>query len=297
MKKFCVISTVKCNLNCGYCYDNTHDDSVVYNQRYIAKSKFSYETIFNMVEKLKTLNYAQIVVTGGEPFLNKEIDFWISATDMLNMPLRILTNATFIKKETLEKIEKHHVVDLSVSLGGVTESTHNKYRGGWTELIKNLDLLKEKHVKIGFSYVLSSESIDEIKAATEFAKYYNASLRLAAVSITQHCGNLNHLDLKNVSEIKWKQMLSTIDDPLLLRDLSFYNAFFNKGLKIHTCGMRTKTVVLDTLGNIKGCFFRDDILYGNILSEPFDTIMNKIPTEKIMDADCFGNHCLTLQNF
>jgi len=62
--------TDRCNLRCTYCMPE--------NVRYVNKKELlSYEEMYRLIHLLSTMGISKIRITGGEPFLRKDIDYFI----------------------------------------------------------------------------------------------------------------------------------------------------------------------------------------------------------------------------
>ncbi len=119
--------TDNCNLRCAHCYQEDYTD----------KSDMSLEELIIIADKLfRTLSQwkkkGDISVTGGEPFIRKDLFFFLEYLDTSRhvSNLDILSNGTMLTNENVERLlplTKLHSVQ--ISLDGASPETHNKIRG------------------------------------------------------------------------------------------------------------------------------------------------------------------------
>ena len=95
-----IVWTVGCNFNCPFCYNK---DIVNGNVEFVPEE--------DIIEFLKTREKLLdgIVITGGEPFLQKDIEDFIKKIKKLGFLVKIDTNGTFPKP--LQKLIDEKLVD------------------------------------------------------------------------------------------------------------------------------------------------------------------------------------------
>ena len=84
--------TSRCNLRCKHCYYIDKD----YSSKEITKERFK-----EILDELNELGIVEINLTGGEPFIRKDIFEIISYIKQKNIALKISTNATLINYNTI----------------------------------------------------------------------------------------------------------------------------------------------------------------------------------------------------
>ena len=60
--------------------------------------------------------------------------------------------------------------------------------------------------------------------------------------------------------------------------------------------MGTQGLVIDADGAVYPCFHRHDLLAGNLMHDPWETIVKRLRNmgEPLLGAPCFGEHCLSM---
>lgn len=91
--------TQRCNLSCSYCYnhENLNRNDIL-----------NIDDVIFIANSLKNISVRNVILTGGEPLLRKDIIKICEIFKNLNFKLALLTNGTFIsqKQEVLDLIDK-----------------------------------------------------------------------------------------------------------------------------------------------------------------------------------------------
>ena len=164
-----IIWTIGCNFNCPFCYNT----ELIHGTAQI----ISEEQIFNHLKKRKGIVEA-LVISGGEPFLQKDLDIFCKKIKKLNLLIKIDTNGTFPDK-LKELIEKKLVDYVAVDI----KASKNKYEklAGVKINIKNIqktiDILQKSPIDYEFktTYVpkfLTKKDILEIGKWLKGSKKY-----------------------------------------------------------------------------------------------------------------------------
>lgn len=154
--------TSQCNLRCKHCF--YYKDQEMFN----SKNDFSTEELFKLAEFfVEELNVISFSITGGEPFLQKDILKILKYLKSKNVYIQIQTNATLITKEIATKLSEilNPKLDIiQVSLEGTTKLTHDKIRGegNFKKTIRGIENLTKNNLNVVISYTATSENVSEI---------------------------------------------------------------------------------------------------------------------------------------
>lgn len=152
----------QCNLRCKHCF--YYGDQEKFN----ANNDFSIDELLNLAKFLvEELDVIGFTITGGEPFLQKDIFKLLEYLKSKNVTIQILTNATLITEEVaikLGQILNPKFDSIQVSLDGVTKQTHDKIRGdgNFEKAIKATKYLTKQNINIILAYTVTSENINEL---------------------------------------------------------------------------------------------------------------------------------------
>ena len=158
-----------CNYNCIYCSAS----------KQIANNDIlSYEDFLKIFEIFQEKKLCKLSITGGEPFLHKDIEKIIE-TSVHNFSVTVLTNGSLLEShsEFLCNLPNKNRLRFSVSLDASTPEKNEKTRGANTfqRTLKGIELL----VKLGYNVnvlctLTSFFDIGELEQLAKLAHGYGA---------------------------------------------------------------------------------------------------------------------------
>ena len=118
-----------CNLQCAHCFISSSPTNH-------AHELMSLAAVRPYLEEAERLGVKEYYLTGGEPFLNREILEIIEAALALG-PVSVLTNGVLIRPETAARLRalsdaSPYSLDLRVSIDGADAATNDPIRGAGT---------------------------------------------------------------------------------------------------------------------------------------------------------------------
>jgi organic radical activating enzyme/TusA-related sulfurtransferase len=138
-----------CNLSCDYCCVRSSPTA--------ARRRLDAETVRALVEEGKGLGFRQVLVTGGEPFLNPEIGGMIHACTK-ELPTTLLTNGMLFQGARLETLKSfpRDRLTLQISLDSPEPSRHDQHRGSgsWNKAWAGIQLARS----LGFRVRIAATS-------------------------------------------------------------------------------------------------------------------------------------------
>jgi len=153
--------TQKCMCNCIHCYlaENNNDD-------------LSLEEIKDLFTQLKNIGVINLGLTGGEPFLRKDIFEIIKFTFENHFFMSILTTAILLDQDKIKLLKKYNVNQFEISLLGGKSETHDmimNYKGAFNKTIENIKLLKKQNAIISLKATILKQNYKELKQMSELA--------------------------------------------------------------------------------------------------------------------------------
>ncbi len=159
-RRLWLYSNFHCNLACTYCCAESSPKA--------SPRLLPVEVAVAAVEEFAALGGAEVIVTGGEPFLHPEIGEMVEALAAL-LPVTILTNGMVFDRgrrlEALTSMPRDRVT-LQISLDSAGAALHDKHRGlgSHAKALSGLALAKE----LGFTVrIAATLHDDEADAAVE----------------------------------------------------------------------------------------------------------------------------------
>ncbi|MBC8495061.1 glycosyltransferase [archaeon] len=286
--KFLIIdSTHKCNLRCKMC------DIVLDN-----KKDLSIEEVKSLIKQGTKWSVKNIVMSGGENFIRKDIFEILEYAKKQNIELGVLTNG-IISKVFFEKLKPYLInnnLSLIISLDGKKE-THETLRGKGTykktiKTFERLRILKKEYPQINYNSIsiILNNNLEELEWLVKILKNFNVNSiqfqPLLANNLTMHERKENSMWIPNerlelldkniniLKKLKQKnpKLISNSEE-----ELELVKKYFRKQLtkKYVGCYAASKTMLVSNDGNITAC----KTAYGNI-NTPIENVWRSKKAEK-----------------
>lgn len=152
--------TYACNLRCGFCYTDSPRHTL---QR---TPELSDEEWREVVRQSLELGIVEAVVTGGEPFLRKELTLGVVETlAEAGVGVTLNTNGWFVDEEVARRLGTLHGVTAHVSLDGARAGLHDGSRGvpgSWRRAVEGIDRLLGAGVGVCVVHVVTPGNADAV---------------------------------------------------------------------------------------------------------------------------------------
>jgi MoaA/NifB/PqqE/SkfB family radical SAM enzyme len=136
LKNLAIMITDKCNLDCYHCFREDYKND----------KEFDNELTKELVNFVKTTSIDYLRITGGEPFLYKNLLSVVEAFSNINITTSIVSNGTLSTDSKLYKLRKVGLSEIWFSVHSLNESTHD-YLTGKTNTLKKLESSIKSSVK------------------------------------------------------------------------------------------------------------------------------------------------------
>jgi len=160
--------TPRCNLNCRMC-------QVVKTWR--EEPELSLEELERVADTLGKLGVGYVVLTGGEPFLRKDLPGILKLFNERGFDVRLQTNGTLTTPELADCLVDSGLRHLSVSLNSLSPEKEDELAGRegvWEKAMETLALFSQRLPPRGSMVVLNSivapQTLGETLALAEFAR-------------------------------------------------------------------------------------------------------------------------------
>lgn len=307
--------TSKCNLRCLHCYRLDHHFSN-------NNSKELYdEAIMFLADKMVEADLFDVVLTGGEPLLKKNLVMrLIKYFKDNNMHVSLNTNFLLSDQSILEELTAYKLDGLLISCSSGNPTIYKQMTGGgdYFRFESNLKAVVNKGMHFSVNMVVNKLNLRSIKDTACWLK----SLGVERFGATPMGLNVEYpemnlfLDIQDVRDVV-KDLIWVHDNLQMKVDIFealpkcvFPNEAFQKdfGFLRRKCQAGRTAIAIASNGDVRPCTHNLDV-YGNLFEESLDVIWNRmsrwrtgvfVPDEcrqcKIVNM-CFGGCRTTAKAF
>jgi len=124
----------RCNLRCIHCYQNASQPSA---------DELTLDQQLEIIDQLGQAGVSLVVLSGGEPLTNPNLEALIERIRVNGMSVSIDSNGVLIDRATALSLKQAGVTSIELSLDGVDEQSHDRFRGLSGAFKKTLDAVEE----------------------------------------------------------------------------------------------------------------------------------------------------------
>tara|TARA_B100000315_G_C14524279_1_gene563057 strand:- start:154 stop:1500 length:1347 start_codon:yes stop_codon:yes gene_type:complete len=274
--------TEDCNEKCVYCYEDVRwVDLLGINSRKTITS----DNLERIIERLEAGGIEEINLTGGEPFLKKDLVFRALQKGMeLDLGMSVNSNASVpLKPEDAKRLKDLQLKSILVSFPSYDSDLFAKItgnKGSYARILKNFELFREHDINIAISMVVLDNNYDQVYDTGKFLFEKFGVTNFAATPIAPT--TLDHFDYTASKE----KILGVFDQLITLREdfgiyaislRPFVPCFFGED-KIEryndflwVCNAGVTSIIVRPDGSVNACPPQTED-FGNILHEDLDTI-------------------------
>lgn len=157
--------TYKCNFNCVHCYIPEKDREI--------SGELTFEEIKDILDQAGELGVYHLCLTGGEPFLRKDISDIIHYARKKGFFITLKTNGSFITEEAATRLAEEKVNKIELSIYAFDEKgyeTVTKSKGSFEKIINAIKFLKTHHVHVVIKSYFLKENIKYAKQIGNFIR-------------------------------------------------------------------------------------------------------------------------------
>ena len=264
----------ECNFRCKYCYANCGPITDSKSCSYLTDIDYK-----NIIDKIKKHGFSEILFTGGEPLLNKDVFDMAAYAKEVGLACSLLTNGSLIKKYDINRFKVFNYV--KISLDSTIKSVNDDLRGeGSYELIMAaIRRLRDNDIKVDVGTVITNKNKDNLE---ELIRYLYTEFDVKVHTLANHIplgrGSSSELnctfdEIEKCDEVIYNTKMDLARNGLysVVQD-----AFLPQGRKI-SCGMAHSEIYINEKGDVYPCrmTYDDEFYLGNILQENFDVILKR----------------------
>jgi MoaA/NifB/PqqE/SkfB family radical SAM enzyme len=205
--------THRCQAACDHCYAHVPESD--------ERDELTTQECFSVMDQCKELGALQILLTGGEPLLRKDIFDLVAHAHEIGLLTRISTNGYLLTRECVKQLEQAGLNQCGVSVDYADEGAHDQARklpGSYERVIRALGYLREHGIE---RKIVSCAAHDKIPGEIERIIELGERLEVSSVhlSLPFLSGRWADSPEKALSEGELDRLRSLLKHPLV--DMEF----------------------------------------------------------------------------
>ncbi len=263
-------ATSRCNLECLHCYSADSG----------CGKELTTQEIKSAIDVLVDNGVNHITISGGEPFLRSDI-FEILKYSSLKTKTGIVCNGTLIDKSAAKALSEIDISRLMISVDGIG-AVHDKMRGkdAYSRTEKGIFNSLNYGIPLGASTTLTKLNCNHIMEIYDFLKKNNISRWI--IEKLKPVGRAIESDIyigAKEDDIVMKLLMRLKAEDKNM-DISIYDC-------AHNCSAGIKTISVNPNGDVTPCAFMPQAVCGNILTDSWGAITEKIGGLRLKGSTCF----------
>ncbi len=293
-KEICVILTYRCNAKCNMCDVWRHPTK--------ADKEITLQDIEKLPAGLRFIN-----ITGGEPFIRKDIAEIVNLLRPKTKRIVISTNGFFTER-IIELCKKYPDLGIRISIEGLQKSndTIRGIRNGFDRGLRTLLTLRKMGIKdIGFGMTVQDMNCKDLLPLYELSDALGYEFATATLHNSHYfCKLDNRLEKPDIVSNEFSKLVVE-----LLKSKSpkkWFRAYFNYGLinyaqggkRFLKCETGTESCFIDPSGDVLPCNgMNSKMSMGNIREQTFEDIWNSKRASEVRKAvDVCNKECWMVGN-
>ena len=133
--------TYRCQCQCPHCYSSVQDRS--------SSPELSTTEILGVLDQLKAMGTLQVIFTGGEPLMRKDIFDLVAHAHGIGLLTRISTNGYLLDQACAAKLKSAGLNQCGVSIDQVEADAHDTFRslrGSHARALRAFGYLRQNHI-------------------------------------------------------------------------------------------------------------------------------------------------------
>lgn len=261
----------RCNLQCVYCYNSKDRLFFTENESHNELTVEDYRLLFRQARQL---GIKELVYTGGEPLLRKDIFEMARISKEMGFQTRIITNGTLItRKNAVSMIRCFDRISVSIDSSIAAENDCMRGKDTHKRALRGIRYLRELNGQVSCLGVTHPGTINSVMASWEyFVKQLGCLTFIPQAYIPQAEANKGLPELDEFV-IKYGRIRSRIN----------YANRTNGGAKLcNNCGICSGEIAIGADGYVFPCqsLLKKEFYGGNIKTESLQHILEESPVFK-----------------
>lgn len=247
-----------CNLKCEHCYIPSHTNEGM-----------DTETIKTLLKNLRELGTFELVFTGGEIFLRKDIYEILKYSRKLGFSIKIFSNVTLIDEMIAEKLSNLPISLISTSVYSLSDEIHDSItnkKGSLQMALQGIENIRKYKIPLEIKMIVMNKNIDSIKPLEQFCKEKDINFIASPFVFPKSNGDIAPIN----NRISDKKLLLKIIDSI--DEISKFNPAIHSN-DDYVCPSMRYSMGIECNGDVNPC---NALFYsvGNIYNDNIKNIWN-----------------------
>lgn len=238
--------TYRCVEKCIHCYI---DDA----PKFCAENELTLDEYKNILRQLRELGCVNILITGGEVLLRKDLCDIVEYAVSLGFIVNVYTTGVGLTDEVFDRLCAAKVNGISVSLYSGIAAVHDKItgvKGSFEKTLKAALMFKAAGVNTFIKCVAMKQNLDSLESLYELGRRLNLYVTVSAQVVSGHDGKrAENFSLGSFELYKKFYALNLKYNPVT----SAENDSREQLLNSFACGAGTNSLAIDPFGGVRAC--------------------------------------------
>lgn len=175
-----------CNERCVHCYiPHKYKTDVM-----------DSDLFYRIIEEGRKMNIVHVTLSGGEPFLHKDINGFLKRCRELDLSVNILSNLTLLSDEMIEEMKKNPLLSVQTSIYAMNPDVHDnitKLRGSLEKTLCGVKKLLEAKIPIQISCPIMKQNRNDFVDVIRWGYNNNISVAVEPVIFASYDHSRNNL--------------------------------------------------------------------------------------------------------
>ena len=191
----------ECNERCIHCYIPHEEKNKVISQ----------ELLYRVLEEGRKLNIINVVLSGGEPLLHKDIILFLRKCKELDLSVNVLTNLTLLTDEILNAMKETPLLSVQTSLYSMDPTIHDRITmrdGSFEKTMNGILKLISLGIPVQISCPIMKQNRDSFAEVIKWGFEHNIGVVTEPVIFASY----DHTKRNLVNRLELDELSAVIDE-------------------------------------------------------------------------------------
>jgi len=264
LKRIEIELTPRCNERCLHCYiPNSDKDKGGY---------MSFTMFKNIIDQFAEFGGISVIISGGEPFIHKDVCQMLSYCREKDLMITILSNLTHVSKTQIDFLKSIDIFMLQTSIYSMKSETHDyitRRKGSFDKTIGVLEELVMNNIPIMISCPIMNLNVEDYENVKKYANNIGAEFTSDYILLAQYNKDDRNLNVRmTTSQLKnyFENLINSSDyySELIYSARTEDELLSNRFAIRKTCNVLQSDLCISSNGDFFPCPSWQDYKLGNI---------------------------------